>query len=315
MGIIRTGYLRTAGAAALLLGLTGVAGAGTLGPAANFNAVIFGDITAFGGDTEGRLAVGGNAELHWYSVGGHLPNSYGAEDRLIVEGNLWADTNWQVYGGNAVYGGTLTGGLTTTSGTVRQETGVFDFAAVKSDSIALSNHLGTLTSNGASNYQWGGLTLTGADAALNVFTVDASQWQNAHTFYINAPSTSTVILNIAGESLTRSGGGIILNGVSNTQVLYNFHDATTLNLSSMAILGSVLAPEADLTMYGGNINGVAILDSASMNWGAEFHHHGFTGNLPNVPTGAIPEPASLGVLALAGVILASQRGRRQRQAA
>ncbi len=315
MGIIRTGCLRTLGAAALALSITGAAEAGTLGPAANFNAVIFGDITAFAGDTEGRLAVGGNAELHWYSVGGHLPNSHGAEDRLIVEGDLWADTNWQVYGGNAVYGGTLTGGVTTSSGTVRQESGVFDFAAVKADSIALSDHLATLTGNGTSSYQWGGLTLTGSDAQLNVFTVDPAQWQSAHTFYISAPSSSTVILNIAGESLTRSGGGIFLTGVSNTNVLFNFHEAATLNISSMAILGSVLAPEAKLTMYGGNINGVSILDSACMNWGAEFHHHGFTGDIPTVPGNVpIPEPASLAVLGLAACLVSSRRRRHRRTA-
>jgi choice-of-anchor A domain-containing protein len=59
-----------------------------LGTALNYNALIFGSLTNVnGGDTEGWLAVGGDANLTSWGVGNRLtPNP--ASDALIVGGNL-----------------------------------------------------------------------------------------------------------------------------------------------------------------------------------------------------------------------------------
>ncbi|MDD3546427.1 MAG: choice-of-anchor A family protein, partial [Kiritimatiellae bacterium] len=110
-------------AASIKLTKTGVFHPGTtdpwafctvFGPAHDFNALIFGDFTAAGGDTDGRLAVGGNADIPAsYSVGividGHpLPDYFGGStDIFIVGGNL-NDGAWGV-NGNIVYGGERTG--------------------------------------------------------------------------------------------------------------------------------------------------------------------------------------------------------------
>lgn len=82
--------------------------------ATNFNAVVFGDFTAAGGDTEGRLAVCGTATFSsGYSVGMPvaglpLPTYTNATiDILIVGGDLH-DGAFGV-NGNIVHGGTRYG--------------------------------------------------------------------------------------------------------------------------------------------------------------------------------------------------------------
>jgi len=84
------------------------------GLAKAFNALIFGNFTAIGGDTEEPLAVGGTAWLtSGYSVGfalfgNPIPTHYGsAVDMLIVGGDLH-DGSFGV-NGNIVYGGTRYG--------------------------------------------------------------------------------------------------------------------------------------------------------------------------------------------------------------
>src|SRR6185295_12199182 len=56
-----------------------------LGTAGGFNLFVLGNLTQSGSDTEGRMAVGGNATLASYSVGARLT---GASDVLVVGGNL-----------------------------------------------------------------------------------------------------------------------------------------------------------------------------------------------------------------------------------
>ncbi|PJN51731.1 hypothetical protein PAEVO_48230 [Paenibacillus sp. GM2FR] len=60
---------------------------GNLGIANDFNVFVFGDHTQFSVDSEGRVAVGGNATYVDYGIGDRLEVSTARAD-LIVQGNI-----------------------------------------------------------------------------------------------------------------------------------------------------------------------------------------------------------------------------------
>lgn len=299
-------------AAALSLGILSLsASAATLGVAGDYNAFIFNNLSANGGDTEGRLAVGNSFTASSYSVGEKLTNSGGTRNDLVVGNNMNAIGGWQVFNGNAVYGVTLTAAPTTPNGSTFKGTPV-NFAAAQADLQTKSAYWGGLAATGTSVLTFSTLTLTGSSPTLNIFQVAQNDWQVSSDKQINIPVGSTAIINIAGTTIN-FGGGLAINGSSSPSnpaengVLYNFPNATAVNPSNIAMLGSVLAPYATLTITGGSINGVGIALNAIQQNGGEFHHHPFTGNLPDPPV--VPEPATLALMLLGGAASLLRRNR------
>lgn len=271
--------------------------ASLLGLAGDYNAFVFQDLDAIGGDTEGRLAVGHNATMLYYSVGYQSADSHGTLDHLVVGNDLNASGHWQVFGGNTKYGGNL---ISTPSmvapNTIRQGSPI-DFSLVQSEMRTLSANLSHLTADGSSVYRWSTLTLTATDPVLNVINVNPADWAAASDRQITAPAGSTLIINIAG-SVNSMSGGLSLHGISKQNVLYNFYESTTINSSNIALLGSLLAPYATLNLTGGGIDGNAIVYNATQRNGGEFHNYSFRG---------IPEPATAGLLALAAGLVLRRR--------
>ncbi|MCK9209619.1 MAG: choice-of-anchor A family protein [Ignavibacteriaceae bacterium] len=247
------------------------------GAATGYNLFVLQDLLQPSADTEGKIAVGNNADLTHYSVGDLLPS--GSGDVLIVGNNLTYNSG-TVHGGNVVYGNTTNlplDAVTITNGTLRKDANVIDFAAATTYLQNLSATLSTYTVNGTTTLQWGTLTLTGTDAYLNVFNVSGSDIGNAHTIDITAPNGSVVIVNISGTSVTWKGG-LIINGVSKSKILYNLYQATNLSVSGINILGSVLAPLAHLDYPAGLITGQVIVKS--MSGSGQFNLNLFNGDIP-----------------------------------
>lgn len=270
------------------------------GVAGDYNAFILNDLDAIGGDTEGRLAVGHNATMQWYSVGYHSPNSNGTKDHLVVGNNLNALGNWQVFGGNTKYGGTLINSPSMIApNTISQGTPI-DFASATNDFRALAANLAAMPNNGSSNYQWSTLHISGSDPVLNVVTINPAHWAAASDRQITAPAGSTLIINIPG--LTNSmQGGLALNGIGRENVLYNFYESTTINSSSIAVRGSVLAPYATVNLSSGAFEGTSVVYNAVQRNGGEFHNYSFQG---------VPEPATgLLLLSLSAGVLCRRRNR------
>ena len=250
----------------------------------NFNAIIFGSITAGGGDTEGRLAVAGD----FYGPGsysvGQAPGNRSAPantDNLIVNGNFDNAQNWGMQG-NFIYNttnstsdsrmpshpagtGVNTGGIT----------GRLSFKTLKTYYENLSTSLAGKTSNGlveATPWDYVQITLTGTDLNSNVFTLDLPDNKQ---FGINivVPQGSTVLINVTDTKVHFNNGS--MSGGDRAKILFNFPNATEVNVTGFTVEGQVLAPKASLVGKGGSINGQAIIGGnvTQTNQGFEFHNY------------------------------------------
>jgi choice-of-anchor A domain-containing protein len=303
-----------------------------LGDAQDYNAVVFGDHIATQADTEGRLAVGGNASLPGsYSVGHSVigpqnPQSDGTRDDLVVKGNLTLQTGYvTVNYGNVKVGGSITGdgqitqlsSNTTTSEVTNLETDIFNFEQVESlvrNYSSLWSGLETTGTITTPTTQYPSLTLTGTSTTLNVFNLTASEWTTSSR-YIDVPVDSTVIINISGTTVTTGTGGNVFFGNSEQQldasnyrdnVIYNLYEATTVESSHLSWEGSVFAADATLTTSGGSINGQAFFDNVNQENSFEFHN--FSVLAENAP---VPEPSQ--AAALLGAVALAMAVRRRRQ--
>jgi len=282
--------------ASALFAFAANAGAQSLGPASNYNYFIFGNVSLSNTDVEGRAAIGGNATFSNYGVGDKLTSNSGYS--LVVDGNL-SYNNGQVFHGSVIHGGTYTGNVNVQNGTNVQGD-LIDFSAAETELRNLSSALSGISATGTTSNS-GDLSFNGSSSGLNVFSTQTSAIDAAYNFQVYAPAGSTVLINVAGQSVTWDNMSVGLNGVQNYNVIYNFFEATTLNLSSIGINGSILAPKADVTFNNGQFNGILV--AKSLNGTGEFHDVGFQGTLP------VPEPSSLALAmgSIGGLLLIRRR--------
>ena len=247
-----------------------------LGTAKDYNLFVIEDANQPSSDTQGKVAVGRDAYFANYSIGDQLPA--GSGDVLIVGRDL-TYISGAIYNGNAVYGHATNLpqlSVSITGGTLRHDNPI-NFAAAKSYLQSLSTTLSSYTVNGTTSFQYGGLTLTGADPFLNVFSVSGTSLSSANNITINVPNGSVVLVNISGTSLSWTGG-LTVNGTAITNVLYNFYQATTLTISGIDIKGSALAPFAAVNFISGVINGQMIC--YSLTGSGQFNYAMFGGHIP-----------------------------------
>ncbi|MDQ6478061.1 choice-of-anchor A family protein [Dyadobacter sp. LHD-138] len=250
----------------------------------NFNAIIFGDLNALGGDTEGRLAVGGNFNApNSYSVGSAPEgrSTTPGTDNLIVNGNFTNRNNWGMIG-NFIYN-TLNAGSqlpTHPAGTGVNTggiTGRLSFTNLKTYYENLSATLDAKTTTGTVVYNVYGnyveILLKGTDAATNVFSLTIPDGKTFDLKFQNIPVTSEVLINVTNKIVGINGGSITTGATYRAKTVFNFPKATSISLASYALEGAVLAPFANLTGSGGNINGQTIIGGhVEQTNGFEFHN-------------------------------------------
>lgn len=236
-GILTVG----SGLSSLGAGVAGASSSSTLGIAGVYNVFILGDITTVS-DTEGRFAAGGNVNLTNYSVGDRLTAAeVSLTDTLVVGGNLTFNGG-TVYG-NIVHGGDFSGNVTLLKGGTKRQGSTIDFSAVGQSLKDKSAELAALPANGTTVYQYGSLTLTGTDPAVNVFNVPGDNVSNTYGITINVPSGSTAIINIDGSNVKMKNFGFLPNNVLNSKkILLNFSQAAYLDMAGIGVMGSILAP-------------------------------------------------------------------------
>lgn len=274
----------------------------SLGTAGEFNTFIFNDFTG-SSDTEGRLAVGGNASLSSYSVGDKLePGQH--EDILIVGEDLTV-SGGRVYFGNIVVGGEANmPGYDVADGELltNQDELPIDFAAEEAYIKSLSAELSQESGNGNVEKQWGGIYLTGNGTDdTQIFNLDGSDLLAAHTFQAsNINEDATVIFNVSGDlaGLTNMSMNSLLPIRNN--VLFNFYEATSLTLGGISVEGSILAPFANVINPMGVINGTIIANS--WNGSMQQNHQPFNSTDDN--SSPAPEPGTV-FLFISGIAIAA----------
>lgn len=288
-----------------------------LGIANGFNVFVFGSMQSHGSDTQGRIAVGGNATLASYSVG---HNYAGATVDTLVVGGALNFSNGSVENGKYWAGGAVS--FTNASG-VRDtaSTSPIDFLGAEADLLQKSDAWSGLSDSGSKtiNPYNGGITLSGM-GPLSVFTVTATEFAASHNAtVINAAAGSTVLINVSGLSVQLGNAGYVVNG-SNVNVLYNFYEATSLKFSGSP-MGTLLAPKANVQFNNGALYGSLIAKNLNVGLGAyqdsgQFDQHLFGGNLPSAistdpsPVSPVPAPAALAVVGLNSAAMAFRRRRK-----
>lgn len=262
-----------------------------------FNAVIFGDFLASGGDTEGNLLVWGDARLPggysvgYATVGAEMPAAGEDDDALIVGGDLVLGL--QGVNGNAVYGGRYLGedrkhqeyslrhAQTVTldnygnvpqdgSGKTQEEF----LASVKEASGAISKWE---PDGSATLREDGSLLLAGTNSVRNVFSVAAEEFGGARRdLVLDIPSGSKAVINVSGDYIEIANGRMVLpQGVQREDVLVNAFGASYVSMEGFVLEGSLLAPLASATFSGGAIEGEAVLGGDVVTKsGFEFHNFG-----------------------------------------
>ncbi|WP_165226854.1 choice-of-anchor A family protein [Aquisphaera insulae] len=309
-------------AAVLVLATSGTSRAradSMLGIAGNYGEFIFGSSTRSNSDSRGPVAVGGDATFSSFGIA-HSSNSssssFPVPNTLVVGGNLkW--TNGELATGTGVVGGTITdsgvGGSITHTSTLP-----IDFSAVKTDLVAIS----TAQFNASDPYvtreynyklTFGSSSATG----LQVFNVLGSEMSGASEFHVNGKAGSTVIINVDGNVSNWTGGFFLDGGITSSHILWNFVNATSVNINGIGIDGTVLATKASVTFNSGQLNGSLIADSLTGGGETHIDQGGISGGADTRFTGqlvtpAVPEPASvvmLGSAAVFGLGLAARRRR------
>ncbi len=226
-----------------------------LGAAADYNLFVLDTLIQPSSDTQGKAAIGGYADLRNYSVGYDLPSYSG---NVLVVGNHLTFISGAVVHGKAIYQNyiTTTTGFTADSGIFKDS--VIDFEQARTHLQNLSNQLSSLTATDTVKDEYNQVELTGHNDTLNVFNVDGALVSQENNCMIDAPSGSTVIVNILGKVVTMKGG-FSVTGTTSDKVILNFPQADTIHLSYINVTATILAPNTVLDFPSGVVNGQVIV--------------------------------------------------------
>lgn len=306
-----TSVLKTA-AAAVMIAVASMGGAHaavldlTLG---NANVFAFNDFKAPQADVEGAIMAGRDVSLSNYSVNDKNVDAYGGY--ALIVGRNFTFTSGAVTNGDTYVGGTSTLNQSGTLATpVKGGAAPVNMTALAASLTRTSQALAQVATTGSAQQKWGGVYISGTNSAVEVIDLDAS-WLNSSSYYnlSNMKAGATLIVNFSGSSATFSGGYQAFDGYN---VLFNFADATTLNIAT-GFTANVLAPNASVTNGSGVINGNVVVNNWNSGVQINANHYFVATDIPGLAS-AVPEADTYAMM-LAGVGLVGVMVRRRKRAA
>ena len=307
-------------------------------PFGYFNVYSLGDIgsatSRYHSDFQGVAGAAGDVYFSWFSLEGNgsstgtslhtggsatLTGAYkgdleiGGDAHLggvSVDGGIRAGGNIANFGGGSIGGDAIAGGDVRLSGSMtvvgdrisgRPLEPMVDHDAVTDFFLDTSADIADMASTGAVQDHWALLSFQGT-SGVNVIDVDAETLRRAWGFSIHAPEDAVVYINVPDEEVELDWTGWSYSGgIDRGDVLLNMPNALSLELSSTNAV-NILAPYADTQFDAGLLVGSLIVGDlqgcGQVNLG-DFDHGG----------GAVPEPASMAMLAVGGLVVLRRRRR------
>ncbi|MEN0038154.1 MAG: choice-of-anchor A family protein [Cellvibrio sp.] len=302
-----------------------------LGPATGYNLFIKENFTQPGADSQGKIAIGGNANIGQYDVGVNYepgthrdgiqfwtdPKKY--SDVLVVGGDLtttqWA---WGNVKGNLILGGELTAGSSKNAvlGTTTKAKPI-DFTSAFEQFTELSKTLAGEANTGGVEFKYNNWLMLNGTADSDIYIANITGQMLGAATDLTAKGldkNDTLIINVSGKNINfdslnygaRENYSAL--DLSASHILYNFFEAENITFSG-GIKGNILAPNANFTFLQGDLSGQVIAKSWTAGWGAQANlWDGFfvpPVDIPPTPTTppvvTVPEPTSI-ILLLVGLL-------------
>ena len=318
--------------------------------------IVGGSLSQTGGSISGNTFVGGNATLNSVGskqnlvVGGSLTDTGGQISGNVfvggaatnLSGGVTINGSLNLTGANASLNASSNGGSSPTGIYVTASTQVHDpsyWAApatsggpatpsvpldVFGSSTDITNASTSLSAlSGATNVTSAGgtINITLNNSGLNVINLSVTNGATITGINItnaNGVTPTGLIINVAGNNLNFNGGSFSLGSLANTQVLFNFGNATAISLQNLAFEGALLAPLATVNFSSGHIDGALIVNSYTGS--AQVNYVGFNDPLPAYAAAggsggtvaSTPEPGTIAPF-VTGLIAAALIRRRLQQ--
>ena len=290
-----------------------------------YDVFVFQNFAHTNSETNGRIAIGGNADMTHWGVGQFLPHDY-SDFSLVVGGNL---TSFEggVFNGRTYVGGTLTAVNTGFPAAHPPEGGTppVDFSSEIVRLTGISNAYAAMADNGSTRWYNGELEFLGG-AGTNVYTVTIEDLQASTAGYafIN-PSGAVNIVNVIGSSATSAfnnngyffdclaaddrstcqSGTNFATPMGAYLTTWNFNQQETIEVGG-PVHGNILAPNASVNFGQGDVVGDVVVRNATS--AAEY----YSLDAQTFPT---PEPATLGLVAIGIATVAGAVRLRRRNTA
>lgn len=169
---------------------------------------------------------------------------------------------------------------------------------------AIQAYMSSLATNGTID---GGGNMNAVPTNINgqmvaVYNFNIASVQSLGQLNLNFGSATSVILNVSSNTgiINLVAPPNLIGGFSqanSTRILWNFTNATQISVNN-TFNGALLAPNADLKILGGGVNGSVVVDSISQQ-SAEIRRFNYTG--------FVPAPGAAGVLMGMGLLAARRR--------
>ncbi|MCW5892278.1 MAG: choice-of-anchor A family protein [bacterium] len=280
--------------------------AAALAAMAHYDLITLEDLST-SSEVEGRTWVGGSIVSGTsanFAIHLAVPPN---DDTLVVVGQIVAGNPLQLQSGSARVGGSTNGRTINFNGggALVPDPSLSD-AQMTADLQGATATIGAMPANnavtlpgdqpGPARFQ---VTTTDA-CGTAVFTVAASALfgnSKVQQIELTPGSAQTIVINVTGTTVDWQFGNLVsafTQATWRSRVLWNFPQATSINLNARNLMGAILAPYAAVTTQA-NIDGSTAVRALTTS--SEIHQPEFTGNLACLPTTTTTLPTTTTTLA------------------
>jgi len=207
---------------------------------------------------DGALAAGGDVKLTNFLLNSLVKADVG----LVAGGDVSLTQSGTVYG-DIYYGGTGSiDAAITVIDKIHPNASIIGFEDERKTLTARSLMISSMPANGSVEVLSCWVHLTGTSNSLNIFELPESpQGGLPCGINIKVPTSSAVVVNVPGETPVLGSLTINTNGLSSRNILWNFHEASSVDIAKVLLRGTVLAPHAEVALTNCHVQGSIIAAS------------------------------------------------------